>query len=265
MAKINLDKYYTDTNLAKYCIEKTKEIIGENNITECLEPSAGNGSFSLQIKDCLAYDIEPEHESIIKQNFLELDLPYKEGRLIIGNPPFGEKNTLSVKFYKKSILLGDYISFILPVSQFNNNIQLYDFDLIHSEVLPKIEYSGVKLQCCLNIYKRPKKGLNKKQKITLSSIKIIEYRRGQKNKEIPLNFDFSMGTFGAGCVGREPKYIGNFALECYFYINEEVKNKVLSVLENTDWKIMSKGISGTYRLPQWKIYKYLKEQIPELE
>jgi len=46
--KITLDKYYTDTNTAKQCIEKVYEIIGKENITQIIEPSAGNGSFSLQ-------------------------------------------------------------------------------------------------------------------------------------------------------------------------------------------------------------------------
>ena len=45
MSKIELDKYYTPDDLAKYCVEKTKEIIGEENITEYLEPSAGSGVF----------------------------------------------------------------------------------------------------------------------------------------------------------------------------------------------------------------------------
>jgi hypothetical protein len=33
MAKIKNDKYYTSDELAKYCVEKTKEIIGVENIT----------------------------------------------------------------------------------------------------------------------------------------------------------------------------------------------------------------------------------------
>lgn len=45
MAKIQNDKYYTSPELAKYCVEKTKEIIGEDNITEYIEPSAGSGVF----------------------------------------------------------------------------------------------------------------------------------------------------------------------------------------------------------------------------
>ena len=102
--KIDLDKYYTPLDKAKYCIEKVYQIIGENNISEVIEPSAGNGSFSLQIPTtCWAYDIEPEHESIIRQDFLTLDVDYLYGRLIIGNPPFGSRMNLAQKFFKKSI------------------------------------------------------------------------------------------------------------------------------------------------------------------
>jgi hypothetical protein len=64
-----------------------------------------------------------------------LDLDYKKGRCIIGNPPYGVKNNLSMQFFKKSIKLGDYIVFILSISQLNNNYQMYDFDLIYSEDL----------------------------------------------------------------------------------------------------------------------------------
>ena len=99
MAKIENDKYYTPVDLAKYCIDKTFEIIGKENITDIIEPSAGNGSFSNQL-DCTAYDLYPEGDNIIKQDYLKLDLPYKEGRLIIGNPPYGTANNLSVQFYK---------------------------------------------------------------------------------------------------------------------------------------------------------------------
>lgn len=39
MAKIENDKYYTPIELANYCIDKTIEIIGEENIIDILEPS----------------------------------------------------------------------------------------------------------------------------------------------------------------------------------------------------------------------------------
>ena len=44
MAKINLDKYYTPSYLAEYCVNKTKEVIGEENITEWLETPCLNGT-----------------------------------------------------------------------------------------------------------------------------------------------------------------------------------------------------------------------------
>ena len=210
--KLNLDKYYTNKELAKHCIDVAFKKL--TDITEVIEPSAGNGAFSLQIPDCIAYDLEPEHKSIIKQDFLKLELPYKKGRLFIGNPPFGRGNSLSMAFYKKCVKIGDYIAFILPISQYNNNIQLFDFDLIHSEILPEIEYSGKMLNCCFNIYKRPQNGLNKKPLTKVKGINVIEYRRDGREINIPENFDFCMGTFGAGCVGRKPEKVGSFVLEC---------------------------------------------------
>tara|TARA_R110000796_G_scaffold236715_1_gene356321 strand:- start:42 stop:827 length:786 start_codon:yes stop_codon:yes gene_type:complete len=256
--KIDLDKYYTDKQTAKNCIDiALKEF---ENITEIIEPSAGSGAFSLQIPKCIAYDIAPEHESIKEQDFLKLDLPYKKGRLIIGNPPFGVKNTMSVQFFKKASKIADYIAYILPISQLNNNRQMYDFDLIKSIDLGEVKYTDRNLHCCFNLYQRPKNGLNKKPNDKIKGIRIIEYRRTKK-KEIPLNFDFSMGCFGGGCCGVTPKYIGKFAIEMYFYIEHEKKEEILKVLNTTDWKAMSKGVAKTYRLPQWKVLKHLKERI----
>ena len=261
MAKIDLDKYYTPTKLSKYCIDVVNNFGLE--ITEIIEPSAGNGSFSLQMPNCIAYDLEPEHESIIKKNFLELVLPYKKGRLFIGNPPFGKRNTLSVKFYKQACLMGDYIAFILPVSQYQNNQQMYCFDLIHSEVLPTIEYSGVKLLCCFNIYKRPINGINKKAiDYKLSDVFVGEYRRGGTYAK-PKTFDFAMNTYG-NSIGKEIFNIGTFCQENYVIIhNKKYKEEILQVMKETDWKNLYPYIS-TPKIQTWKIYKYLKENIKGL-
>ena len=259
MTKIELDKYYTLKDLAKYCIDKTFEIIGAKNITEIIEPSAGNGSFSSQLEDCIAYDIAPESEGIIKQDFLQLELPYKKGRLIIGNPPFGNRNTLSVKFYKKAVNLGDYISFILPISQFNNNQQMYEFNLIHSEDLGLKKYSGISLRCCFNIYQRPVSGLNKtKPDYKLKDIDVFEFRRGG-NYTAPIYYDFGMCTWG--CCGKEIEYQGQYALESYIVIrNEKFRKEILDLCHTTNWKGLCPSISAP-RLPIWRIYKHFKENI----
>ena len=175
MAKIKNDKYYTSRELAVYVVNKTKEVLGEENLTEYLEPSAGSGVFlDFLDKPYLAYDLYPEDDRVVKQDYLTLDLEYKKGRCIIGNPPYGTKNNLTIAFYKKSLGLGDYISFVLPISQYNNKIKLYEFDLLYSEDLGVREYSGIKVHCCLNVYRRNPIGLNKRPNYKLKDVEIRE-------------------------------------------------------------------------------------------
>lgn len=272
MSKIKNDKYYTPIDLANYCWDKVLEIVGEENITEIIEPSVGDGSFLHHRKEIphFAYDIEPECESnftkIFKQDFLKTDIKYLEGRLIIGNPPYGNYLNLAQKFYKKSVEIADIIAFILPISQLNNSNSLYEFDLIHSEDIGIRSYSGVNLHCCFNIYKRPKsRKLNKKNNYKLNDVTLIEYRRDGKVHNIPNNYDYAIGTYGAGCVGKEIKNIGQYSIECYFYINnKKIKDEVLKLIKTTDWKKLSKGISNNYRLPQWRIYKHIKDNIKDI-
>lgn len=264
MAKIQNDKYYTPPELAEYIVNKTKEIIGEDNITEYIEPSAGAGVFLDYLdKPYLAYDIEPEDNRIIKQDFLELDLEYKKGRCVIGNPPYGIKNTLSVRFFKKSIELCDYIAFILPISQLDNNQQMYEFDLIHSEDLGKKIYSEREVHCCFNIYKRPISGLNSKNNYKLNDVSVFEYRRGGSYKK-PENFDIGICSWGAS-LGKEIEYIGQYAQENYIKVhNNNYKNKIIELIRSTNWKQVF-NMTATPKLQTWRIYKYIKEQIPEIQ
>lgn len=259
--KILNDKYYTDINIAKYCIEKTFEIIGKQNITYIIEPSAGNGSFSLQL-NCDAYDIVPEHDSIIKQNYLELDLPYKKGRLIIGNPPFGDRMNLAQKFFKKSVQFGDYISFILPISQLNNKESLFEFDLVYSEDLGKLNFSDRKLHCAFNIYKRPDNGLNKKNNIKLKDIVIVRQdSKGYDNFES----DIRMCYWGNGSAGKiltgDEKYSGEYKIKI---LNESVKTEVIKVLNEVDWK-KELNFIAMLRIKQYHIMEILKKYIPQIK
>ena len=266
MAKIDNDKYYTPVDLAKYCIDKTYEIIGKENITEIIEPSAGNGSFSNQM-DCIAYDLYPEGDNIIEQDYLSLDLEYKKGRLIIGNPPYGRVNNLAISFYKKSIQIGDYIAFILPISQLNNNIKMYEFDFIHSEDLGVRDYSGKKVHCCFNIYKRPKnRAFNSKPNYKLNDIEIREFRRGSPNRKSKVskevfNYDIAICAWGNGTCGKEIDYEGQYSTEFYIKVNNEVyKQQVVDFIRDLKWKDNLKSTGGK-KIQIWMMYKILKENI----
>lgn len=263
MAKIELDKYYTDTELARYCINKTRDVIGEGNITEYLEPSAGNGSFSLQIPNCLAYDIAPEHENIVEQDYLKLDLPYKKGRLVIGNPPFGNKMKLVKDFYKKSIQFAEYISFILPISQLNNTQYLYEYDLISSEDLGMTIFSDRELHCCLNIYKRPASGNNSRPTSKLKDVTII---RQDSKKYKDVKEDIRMCYWGNGSAGKILNDEGeSYAGEYKIVINNSEKyDEIKTFIENYDWRNETLNIAMK-RIKQYYIVEVLKNNIKDIK
>lgn len=263
-SKIELDKYYTPRALAKRLIDKTFEVLGEGEISEIIEPSAGDGSFSSQM-NCIAYDIAPEADGIIKQDFLKLDLPYKKGRLIIGNPPYGHGNTTSIAFYKKAVAIGDYIAFILPISCLEGDMKMYHFDLIYSEDLGMQKYTDRELHCCFNIYKRPEHGLNEKPDYRLKDIEIKEYRRGGSYPIPPDGWDYAMCNWGNASCGKEIKKVNTYAQEVYFYCkNKSLVPKLKEILAFEKIQAYVKAISMK-RISVMSLYKYIKTCIPEIE
>mgnify|MGYP001160548071 CR=1 FL=1 len=258
--KLQLDKYYTPLELAKHCIDKTYEVIGGDSISEVIEPSAGNGSFSLQMPStCRAYDIKPEHESIIEQDFLELDADYLYGRLIIGNPPYGSRMNMAQKFFKKSIEISDYIAFILPISQLNNTNSLYEFDLIHSEDLGLHTYTDRELHCCFNIYKRPENGeFNKKPKTRLKDITII---RQDSKRYDEITEDIRMCYWGDGTAGKILSDGESYSGEYKIIINNQDRHaEIKSFILDFDRNGYVKGIAMK-RLKQYQIIDVLQKNI----
>jgi len=257
--KILNDKYYTPHDLAKQCIDKTFEIIGQDNITEVIEPSAGNGRFSKQIADCIAYDIQPVDDSIIEQDFLKLEMEYKVGRLFIGNPPYGSRLSLARKFYVKCAEYGDYIGFILPIGQLNNTQSLYQFDLIYSEDLGKRRYTGRKLHCCFNLYRRPENGLNKRVISRLKDVTIV--RQDSKNYDSVENHDLRMCYWGDGSAGKILKDGEKYAAEYKIIINnDELRDQIVSCFNSIDWHSELKVIA-MLKIQQFHIVNALKKYV----
>jgi hypothetical protein len=118
------DKYYTKNEVVELCKNEIIKHIEIKKNDYIIEPSAGNGSFINIIKELTNnyyfYDIMPENNDIIKQDFLTFD--YKKLKVnnnkihIIGNPPFGRQSSLAIQFIKKCCKFADTISFILPKS-----------------------------------------------------------------------------------------------------------------------------------------------------
>ena len=266
--KLNLDQYYTSEEDMNYCVNKTLDVLQDNgySISEFLEPSAGQGVFSNYLAtsglNVVAIDIAPKAEDIIVADYLTYDIEYKKDRLIIGNPPYGSKLNLAQKFFKKSINVGDYISFILPISQFNNTQIMYEFDLIYSEDLGELIFSGDrKVHCCLNVYVRPNNGLNKKKSNKLKDITIVR-QDSKKFKEF--DFDIRMCYWGDATAGKILKNDEHYSAEYKIKIhNEDIKDKVAEVLSNVDWK-KELNCTAMLKIQQFHIINLLKREIKEI-
>ena len=119
-----IDKYYTKDIVVELCLNLVKKYIQIESADLIVEPSAGNGSFITGIKLITSnfkfYDLEPDNDEIIKQDYLLYDYAIIQKAFskihIIGNPPFGRQSSLAIKFIKKSCEFCHSVSFILPKS-----------------------------------------------------------------------------------------------------------------------------------------------------
>lgn len=274
--KLHLDKYYTPRDHADHVVKKTIELIGADNITEIVETSAGAGVFLDAVAEYLedhgldipvyGYDLEPEREDIVQQDYLEFKQYYKPGRLIIGNPPFGSRMQLAKKFFQKGVREADYISWILPGGQYQNSNTLYEFDLTYSELLGEVEYSGKSVNSCFNIYERPEtKVLNKRgSQPKLQDISVFsEHDKGYRELE---DYDVRMVYWGSAGKILQPDdkdFAGEYKIKVH---RPSIRDEVVRVLAEAEGKwdeIVS--FSAMPRLKQRDILEYLKREIPTIE
>jgi len=117
------DQFYTSKKVSIYCYNKLLEITNnlEINIEDYtfIEPSAGCGNFySILPKNKIGIDIEPKGDlanELIKMNYLDYEPTDKnKNYIIIGNPPFGLRGNLALRFINHSYDFADVVAFILP-------------------------------------------------------------------------------------------------------------------------------------------------------
>lgn len=226
------DKYYTPPRVAHKCIETVTNLLENEEVYDIIEPSAGAGAFS-ELLDCTAYDINPQGKDIIKANFLKLRIPYLKGRLVIGNPPYGHTFNLGRKFLKKSCDIGDYVAFILPISQYNNNQHTKTHKIIHSQYLGNLNYSGRHVETCFNVYKR---GIIN-ESLDISSM--VEIRRMERARPfVARRFRRDIGVCSWGIsAGRVCEYPGQYVSEIEVWVKQHhLKDEIISIVANTNWR-----------------------------
>lgn len=186
MKRNTIDKYYTKPIIAEECVELFKQYINILKNDLIIEPSAGNGAFIKPIKSIFNnyrfYDLEPEHNEIVKEDFLNFEYDKINEQFknihIIGNPPFGRQSSLAIKFIKKCCCFASSISFILPKSFKKESMKRYflsNFHLIFEIDLKQNSFlvNGIEtnVECVFQIWE--KKTEERKKELKLKPVDFV--------------------------------------------------------------------------------------------
>ncbi|GMO57642.1 MAG: hypothetical protein Ta2D_03400 [Rickettsiales bacterium] len=142
------DQFFTNSKISQYCYDKTLDILKNLDIDTkdyiFIEPSAGCCSFYniLPQNKRIGIDIDPkDNRELIKTNYLDYTPKNDKKYIVIGNPPFGLRGNLALRFINHSYNFADVVAFILP-PLFDSTgkgvpmTRIKGYKLAHSEKLP---------------------------------------------------------------------------------------------------------------------------------
>lgn len=142
------DEFYTTNKTAIYCFsvlkKKLKELKLDINEYNFIEPSAGAGSFfNVMPKNRrTGVEINPNiNENYIVSNYLDFVPENKLKNIVLGNPPFGLRGNLALRFINHSFQFADVVAFILPPlfdsdGKGSPKKRIEGYELMYSEKLP---------------------------------------------------------------------------------------------------------------------------------
>lgn len=145
------DQFYTTTVTASHCHRQALDVLKSLDIDEStytfIEPSAGCCNFyNLLPKDRrIGIDIDPKgplKDELIQQDYLTFIPPEGQKYAVIGNPPFGLRGNLALRFINHSYDFADVVAFILP-PLFNSTgkgapmLRVKGYQLAYTEKLPR--------------------------------------------------------------------------------------------------------------------------------
>ena len=241
------DKYYTSGHTVNLCVHYIKNNIVINKEDLCIEPSAGNGAFINALKllsdNYKFYDLYPENEEIIKQDYLNMDTNnFNNNNIhIIGNPPFGRQSSLAIKFIKKSVQYCKSISFILPKSFKKESLKKHfplNFHLVCEEDLPEnsfiINNKSYNVPCVFQIW--IKKDTNR---ISPQKLIPIGYKFVKKEE----NHDISFRRVGVN-AGNISKITQDKSYQSHYFIKfeKQITDELIEKINNIDFNIKNNTV-----------------------
>jgi len=252
---VNLDQFYTKSNIAEYCMDSLNKYLSSENIAlsnyKFIEPSAGAGHFYnlLPENSRIGIDIMPMNNEVEKKDFLTWDIkPNGKRYITIGNPPFGYRAWLALAFINHAAKFSDYVAMILPMSfqsdgKGSPKHRVIGLELIHSEILPINSFIGptgkeLKINALWQIWK---KGENKRPVekdcsdwIELFTVDDRKERLCGQNRLSEASY-FLQRTY----YKDAPKLVKSFSevkYVCgYGIVIKKENEKILSILNSVDW------------------------------
>ena len=142
------NEFFTKKEVAKYCYDLFIKFLEIHKIDltqyTFIEPSCGDLSFyELMPKEQrIGIDLEYKNDEILCENFLGF-VPQNLHKkyIVLGNPPFGLRGNLALRFINHSSEFADFVAFILPPlfdsdGKGSPKKRIKDYGLVHSEKLP---------------------------------------------------------------------------------------------------------------------------------
>lgn len=263
------DQFFTCEETAKECytifLNKLKELRIDTTQYTFVEPSAGSGSF-LKLFPAdrrIGVDIESKLPEVIVKDYLQWKPDANTKYLVLGNPPFGLRGNLALRFMNHSTY-ADFVGFILPQIFESNGKgackkRVNGLHLIHSQPInPNFYFPNgdiVKVNVIFQIWAKYHT-VRTEVKTCYDYIKLYSVSDGgtvssTRNKDMIGKCDMYLPQT---CFGEEnmraytvfhelPKQSG------YGIVIHKNKDMILDMLHTTDWsKVAFKSTNGAYNL-----------------
>ena len=277
------DQFFTSKETARYCYDKVIEVLSSLNVDlddyTIIEPSAGDGSFYhlFPQNKRIGIDIEPKCSDVLQSDFLVWK-PQTKQNICIGNPPFGLRGNLALKFVNHAAGFSDFVCFILP-QLFDSNgkgsckSRVKGLNLIHSEIVDSNFYypdgKDVKVNVVFQIWSKHHK--NDEDDVDLTNIiKLYSLSDGgtpssTRNKKHLYTCDYYLPST---CFGKEAMRVYNDFESLphrrgYGIVVQNHKPLLDNIIQTIDWSTASfESTNGAYNLRFDIIEKSIWKQLP---
>lgn len=111
------DRFFTRPDVAAECLRLFQGAVEVPVGAYFVEPSAGAGAFFdlLPRGKRIGLDLEPSHDAVSQGDFLSWTAPDRPC-VVVGNPPFGKRGRLAVRFVERSLAFAESVGMILPMT-----------------------------------------------------------------------------------------------------------------------------------------------------